>query len=174
VVVVSNDVDALRATAEEVRESRRGKTNLTLPPALEETAIHCRKTSDVQDTILPVEIARERLREAGSYTREYIAPLVAFFATRTAHGQDALHSLRRELCPRPGVNAQSRLFHIALPRPEGVEAAPMNWVLNPMARDYLLRVAPTVAFNRDQAAALSALFANIRREQKDPADTVSP
>jgi hypothetical protein len=132
VVVVSNDADASRSTAEEVRELRRGKPNRTLPPALEETAIYCRKTADVQDTTRPVEIARERLRQAGGYTREYIAPLVGFFATRTAHGQDALHSLRRELCPRP---------------------------------HYLLRVAPTAAFNRDQSAALSALFANIRREQ---------
>jgi hypothetical protein len=85
------------------------------------------------------------------YAAEFIGPPLGLYATRGAHGQDALHILRRQQCPPPGENSLPRLFHVALPRPElGKEAAPMNWVLNPAARAYLLEVAPMIPFNLEQ------------------------
>ena len=50
------------------------------------------------------------------------------------------------------------MFHIALPKPDTAkgEAAPMNWVLNPQACDYMLNKAPWLAFNLQQAARLKA------------------
>lgn len=173
VVVVSNDADASRLTPEEERERERRDPNWRRSPTLEETAVTCRPPSGEQASLLPVETVRERARAAGGGVGgvvgggvlEIVVPLIGLYTTRVAHGQDALHILRRQLCPRPGENAPPRLFHIALPRPEpGKEAAPMNWVLNPAARHYLLDVAPEIPFNTRQAEAMRALFAAARRE----------
>ena len=58
------------------------------------------------------------------------------------------------------------MIHIALPKPDRDkgEAAPMNWVLNPEACDYMLNKAPWLDFNLAQARKLNATIAGIRRE----------
>jgi hypothetical protein len=101
-----------------------------------------------------------------------MAPIFGLAATRTAHGRDALNILRRDFCrpmnqPSPGATAgvasaeddpKVRMIHVALPKPNPAkgEAAPMNWVLNPPACDYMLNKAPWLAFNLRQADRLKA------------------
>jgi hypothetical protein len=164
VVVVSNDADALRETPEEARKLRPQDPDLNETPTLEEVTVTCRSLTGGPAAAVAVEIASEREKAVGGYAAEFIGPLLGLYATRGAHGQDALHILRRQQCPPPGENSLPRLFHVALPRPEqGKEAAPMNWVLNPAARAYLLEVAPMIPFNLEQAKALHTLFTTLRQ-----------
>ena len=90
-----------------------------------------------------------------------MAPIFGLAATRTAHGRDALNILRRDFCrAQTGEEGDPkvRMIHIALPKPDAAraEAAPMNWVLNPQACDYMLNKAPWLAFNQRQAERLKA------------------
>jgi hypothetical protein len=98
-----------------------------------------------------------------------MAPFLGLYAIRGAHGQDALHLLRRDLCPADGEGGAPRMFHLALPRPDwDGEAAPMNWVLNEDARRFLLEVAPRLVFNVGQAHALRAAMAEVTRPPAPP------
>jgi hypothetical protein len=90
-----------------------------------------------------------------------MAPLLGLAATRSAHGRDALNILKRDFCKAETAalnDPKTRLIHIALPRPNTAkgEAAPMNWVLNPAACDFLVNRAPFLPFNVAQAAKLKA------------------
>jgi hypothetical protein len=96
-----------------------------------------------------------------SIVPQSFAPLLGLAATRSAHGRDALNILRRDFC-RPLTQEDGeprvRMIHIALPKPNAAkgEAAPMNWVLNEAACNYLLNTAPWFQFNVDQAGRLRA------------------
>ena len=152
VVVVSNDADALR------QPNGKPLADQSWMPTIEETTVTCRLAA-----VPSAEIARERARAAEGYAVELVAPLLGLYATRAAHGQDALHILRRQVCPPPGQDTPARLFHLVVPRPDrGDEAAPMNWVLNSAARNFLLEVVPTVPFNVQQARELRGFFADLR------------
>jgi hypothetical protein len=115
--------------------------------------------------------------EDRSIVPQSMAPLLGLAATRSAHGRDAVNILKRDFCKAqtaaPG-DPKTRMFHVALPRPNTVkgEAAPMNWVLNPAACDYLVNKAPFLPFNVAQAAKLKAtldgvLGAGLRTSQPD-------
>jgi hypothetical protein len=95
-----------------------------------------------------------------------MAPIFGLAATRSAHGRDALNILRRDFCRAPASNSDEpkvRFIHIALPKPDPSrgEAAPMNWVLNAAACDYMLNKAPWLPFNQSQAKKLAATLNKI-------------
>lgn len=99
--------------------------------------------------------------EDRSIVPQSMAPLLGLAATRSAHGRDALNILRRDFCKAQTAAAndpKTRMIHIALPRPNTAkgETAPMNWVLNPAACDFLVNKAPFLPFNVAQAAKLKA------------------
>ncbi len=99
--------------------------------------------------------------EDRSIVPQSMAPLLGLAATRSAHGRDALNILRRDFCKAQTAapsDPKTRMIHIALPRPNTAkgEAAPMNWVLNAAACDYLVNKAPFLPFNVQQAAKLKA------------------
>jgi hypothetical protein len=100
---------------------------------------------------------RRRGAVEGGAAYEMLAPVLGFAATRQAHGQDALHMLRRLLCARQETEAH-RFVHIALPEPrhDAGEAAPMNWVLNATAGRFMIDSAPWCRFNLDQAGVFAA------------------
>jgi hypothetical protein len=78
-------------------------------------------------------------RTGGGPSAQILAPVLGLYAVRSGHNEDALHLLRRRFCAA-ATKQPDRLVHIALarPRPSADEAAPMNWVLNPDARSYLV------------------------------------
>jgi hypothetical protein len=90
------------------------------------------------------------------YGIEGATPILGFYAAHGAHGQDALHILRRQLCPAAGADGLPRMAHLALPKPDADESAPMNWVLNPAAARYLLGETGVfdISFNKRQIALL--------------------
>lgn len=99
--------------------------------------------------------------EDRSIVPQSMAPLLGLAATRSAHGRDALNILKRDFCKAETAapnDPSMRMFHIALPRPNASkgEAAPMNWVLNPAACDFLVNKAPFLPFNVAQAQKLKA------------------
>ncbi len=99
--------------------------------------------------------------EDHSIVPQSMAPLLGLAATRSAHGRDALNILKRDFCKAETTAAndpKTRLIHIALPRPNTAkgETAPMNWVLNPAACDFLVNRAPFLPFNVAQAQKLKA------------------
>jgi hypothetical protein len=114
---------------------------------------------------------RRRSREnVRTLVSDYFAPLVGVIATRTAHGEQALLNLRSTYCQK-NSGGQNQLIHIALRRPEKGEAAPLNWVLSPRARDFLLDGAwpegtAGDTFNDRQARDLVAIFNRINSPQK--------
>lgn len=177
VVVVSNDLDA-----EQPPRAKDGECRTML--------------EDMHDNGTPVTIrcdepqAAERCvatRLAGmagslkpqdqTIVPQSLAPIFGLAATRTAHGRDALNILRRDFCrAQTGEDGDPkvRMIHVALPKPDAArgEAAPMNWVLNPQACDYMLNKAPWLDFNRRQAArlkgTLDAVFGiSLRASQPD-------
>lgn len=145
VVVISSDADAYR----DPNEARKAN-GLTLWRA----SIACRAGRALRDNGPPtgtntpsaqhhevpdLPALPEIPQQADAVSFEGATPILGLYAAHGAHGQDALHILRRQLCPSPGSNGPARMIHIALPKPVGPnEAAPMNWVLNPAARNYLL------------------------------------
>ncbi|MCW2240555.1 hypothetical protein [Azospirillum canadense] len=158
VVVVSNDADAAR--------NPREPDEWDLP-SLGEVTIACPMPSEVLAAApglrpLPVETAVGRIRKDSRNTPELLIPMLGLAATRGAHGQEALYSLRRQNCStEPG--ADPRLMHIALPAPRrGKEAAPMNWVLNPTAANFLINIAPETGFNLKQAGLLEQALRSMR------------
>jgi hypothetical protein len=94
---------------------------------------------------------------ARSPTIEGGAPVLGLIATRGAHGVDGLQILRRRLCD-PNDPGSNRLIHIALPRPGAGDAAPMNWVLNEAAGQFMRDEAPKTAFNEHQAGLLARML----------------
>jgi hypothetical protein len=96
-----------------------------------------------------------------SIVPQSMAPILGLAATRTAHGRDALNIVKRDFCraqTRAPNDPRVRMIHIALPKPDRDkgEAAPMNWVLNPDACNYMLNTAPWFDFNLRQARRLKA------------------
>lgn len=175
VVVVSNDGDGVRDEAELREEKERskrceednrahpqqaGRPCPAVPPLLDEVSITC----DSQRLLAP-ETARQRSGAGQGVVPEALAPVLGLYATRSAHGQDALHMVRRLHCPASGsvgdkasTAALKRMIHIALPRADTKkkEAAPLNWVLNENVRQFLVDSAPEAAFNACQARTLAA------------------
>jgi hypothetical protein len=107
-----------------------------------------------------------------SPTIEGGAPVPGLIATRGAHGVDGLQIPRRRLCDPTNPN-KSRLVHIALPEPGTGDAAPMNWVLNENAGQFMMDRAPAIRFNHDQASLLRRILDEIlsaptdKRSRKD-------
>jgi hypothetical protein len=180
IVVVSIDLDA-----DQTPRLKDGRCRKMLEYRAEDGAqvtIRC-------DEPLPA----ERCVETGTATAQMLkpqdqsivpqsmAPIFGLAATRTAHGRDALNILRRDFCrslTHEDGDPRVRMVHIALPKPdpENGEAAPMNWVLNQPACNYLLNRAPWLAFNVRQAQRLKATIdavrgVTLRAGQRDkPAD----
>jgi hypothetical protein len=161
VVVVSNDLDA-----DQPPRAYRGKCRRLLEDHAEDGAQVTIRCDDAQ----PAEHCVEAVRAGAagnlkpqdqSIVPQSMAPIFGLAATRTAHGRDALNILRRDFCRAMTAedgDPRVRMIHIALPKPEPTrgEAAPMNWVLNPAACDYLLNKAPWLSFNLRQAQRLKA------------------
>jgi hypothetical protein len=122
----------------------------------------------------------------GGFGPESVAPLLGLNATRSAHGLEALHSVRRHYCPvevrdergptkgtsQPAatrIETLPRMIHIALPRPnekEG-ESAPLNWVLNENAVSFL-RKAADLDFNVKQAEILRDTLRTLEGDAGSP------
>jgi hypothetical protein len=159
VVVVSNDLDA-----DQPPRAYRGKCRRMLEDYAEDGAQVTIRCDDPQPAEYCVEVALAgtvgNLKpQDQSIVPQSMAPIFGLAATRTAHGRDALNILRRDFCrPLTGEEGdpRTRMIHIALAKPETTkgEAAPMNWVLNPAACDYLLNKAPWHSFNTRQAQRL--------------------
>jgi hypothetical protein len=161
IVVVSNDLDA-----DQPPRAHRGKCRRMLEDYAEDGAQVTIRCDDPQ----PAEHCVEAVRAGAvgnlkpqdqSIVPQSMAPIFGLAATRTAHGRDALNILRRDFCramPSDDGDPRVRMIHIALPKPEPArgEAAPMNWVLNPAACDYLINKAPWLSFNVRQASRLKA------------------
>jgi hypothetical protein len=183
VVVVSNDLDA-----DQPPRSHGGQCRTMLQdfaPDGAQVTIRC-------DDPWPAEHCVQT-EQAGLYGNlkpqdqsivpQSMAPIFGLAATRTAHGRDALNILRRDFCRARDDGPSVRMVHIALPKPDPAkgEAAPMNWVLNPPACDYLLNKAPWIAFNVRQAERLkttlnTVLGVTFRQSQpeRSPAINCSP
>ncbi|MEQ1865129.1 MAG: patatin-like phospholipase family protein [Micropepsaceae bacterium] len=180
VVVVSNDLDA-----EQPPRAKNGACRTML----EDMHANGTQVTIGCDDPRPAErcVARQLAGMAGgikpqdqTIVPQSMAPIFGLAATRTAHGRDALNILRRDFCrAQTGEEGDPkvRMIHVALPKPDPAkgEAAPMNWVLNPQACDYMLNKAPWLAFNRGQAArlkgTLDAVFGTALRasQQERPA-----
>jgi hypothetical protein len=88
---------------------------------------------------------------------QFAAILGVVVATRGAQSRVVLEHLRREYC----AAKEYRIAHIALPKPSKVgEAAPMNWVLNEDARNFLYGGAIAADFNQVQIS----MFAKALRD----------
>ena len=145
-------------------------------PLLGQVTISCdfnpERASDSAPTPAPSGDAKEDAAtprpRGGSFVGETLAPFLGLYATRGAHGQDALHVLRRNFCGtrETGVSRRDRMIHIALPAPvrENGESAPMNWVLNDAAITFLAEKAPRIRFNQDQACLLRKTLSSLIRE----------
>ncbi len=177
IVIVSNDLDA-----DQPPRSKGGRCRTQLGDTTEDgsqVTIRCDET--------PVDEPCVEFIQAGasgafssqdqSIVPQSLAPILGLAATRTAHGRDALHIVKRDFCraqaSRPNV-PRVRMFHIAMPKPDRNkgEAAPMNWVLNPDACDYMLNTAPWFDFNAGQArrlkSTLDAVLGSISRAAPRP------
>jgi hypothetical protein len=102
-----------------------------------------------------------------SIVPQSFAPILGLAATRSAHGRDALNIVKRDFC-KAQTNApgepRTRMIHVAMPRPDKGkgETAPMNWVLNPAACNFMLNKAPWLDFNLNQARKLDGTLSAIR------------
>ena len=161
VVVISNDVETdqpPRLYASSCRTMMEDATidgsQITIRCDEPMTASQC--SASEYAGFVPAARAEDR-----SIVPQSMAPLLGLAATRSAHGRDAVNILKRDFCKaqaaRPN-DPKTRMIHIALPRPNTAkgEAAPMNWVLNSAACDYLVNKAPFLPFNVAQAAKLKA------------------
>jgi hypothetical protein len=173
VVVISNDADAYRSW-QEARDNNgqtlwreavscpstmpgyRGRWNNASKTA---TSAAERGAEDTVD-----QAAAEEAADA-DFEIEGVTPLLGLYAAHGAYGRDALHTLRRQLCPVPASPGLPRMIHIALPKPiDGKEAAPLNWVLNDPAKRYLLGETGVfdISFNARQAKVLSQTLEQMR------------
>jgi hypothetical protein len=111
---------------------------------------------------LTLQRMRERYKRDGGRVPEGLAPVLGFLATRAAHARAALLDLHADQCPgrevvMPDHSVRAlppgRMAHFALraPVPPG-ESAPLNWVLNQAARDFMLdpKAGFDTAFNRQE------------------------
>lgn len=156
VVVASNDGDGVRP------DQCKKQDKAACPPLLETVSVSC----DDHD-LLPPETAEQRNKEGHGVVPEALAPLLGLYASRSGHGQDALHIVRRSQCP-------GRMIHLALPKadPERGEAAPLNWVLNEKVSNLLLVNAPSADFNIKQACKLKDTLCSFS-EPQDPICTAA-
>ena len=166
VVVVSNDLDA------DQRPRAYGGACRTMLEDISDTGSQVTVTCDdpqPREKCITPELAgmSEGLKPQDmTVLPQSMAPIFGLAATRSAHGRDALNILRRDFCRAPARSSDDpkvRFIHIALPKPDADkgEAAPMNWVLNPAACDYMLNKAPWLPFNLSQAAKLKATLNRI-------------
>lgn len=166
VVVVSNDLDAdqppraqggeCRTMLEDVAENGSQVTVSCDDPQPRETCAVTQRAG-MSESLKPQDL---------TVLPQSMAPIFGLAATRSAHGRDALNILRRDFCRVTSSESDQpsvRLIHIALPKPDPDkgEAAPMNWVLNSAACDYMLNKAPWLPFNLHQAARLKATLDGI-------------
>ena len=167
VVVVSNDLDADQAP----RRSQGGTCRTMLEDVSDSGSQVTVSCDDPHPHPRCVTEARAGLA-AGLKPQDLtvlpqsMAPIFGLAATRSAHGRDALNILRRDFCRAPmsdSTEPKVRFIHIALPKPNADkgEAAPMNWVLNSAACDYMLNKAPWLPFNLSQAAKLKATLNHV-------------
>lgn len=159
VVVVSNDLDA-----DQPPRHVRGACRTMLEDAAHDggqVTVRCDDPLPGDSCAEPTyaSLAPQLRPQDRSLVPQSIAPILGLAATRSAHGRDALNILRRDFC-RAQTAAEGdpkvRMIHVALPKPDPNrgEAAPMNWVLNPAACDYMLNKAPWLAFNVRQGERL--------------------
>lgn len=197
IVIVSNDLDAYQQT--QVDEHPGKSQNGTCKPLLgdlrpdgmqitvrcDEPATHrdCPEGSAGDGNTGP--------RARSSLVPQSLAPFLGLASTRSSHGRDALHIVKAEMCKAPEGTSDvpaTRMIHIALPRPRSTadnngrassapeqrvkQSAPMNWVLNPYACNFMMNVAPHDRFNVGQARKLAATLAAISR--RDTSGISSP
>ncbi len=134
IVVISNDADGWE-------QIENGGTRPEGAYSLRELTVSCQLAQRL--SVLPDDILARR--GGATELTQLLAPIAGLAATRSVHGQDALHILRRDHCSSPhavdgDIRQQRRFVHIGLRRPqrEG-EAAPMNWVLNASAARLMLK-----------------------------------
>jgi hypothetical protein len=170
VVVVSNDMEADQPPRKEAGRCRRLLEDAD--PDGGQVTVRCdapvaaEKCVDTQIASMAMGLKPQDQ----SIVPQSLAPLLGLAATRSAHGRDALNILKRDFCRARAPGEPSvRMIHVALPKPNPAraEAAPMNWVLNPAACDYMLNKAPWLPFNVGQAErlneTLSALLGKVVR-----------
>ncbi|MDZ4739556.1 MAG: hypothetical protein SGJ03_06605 [Alphaproteobacteria bacterium] len=161
IVVVSNDLDA-----DQPPRAKGGRCRTQLGDTTEDgsqVTIRCDETMADESCIEIIQAGASGAfsSQDQSIVPQSLAPFLGLAATRTAHGRDALHIVKRDFCraqtSAPG-DPRVRMIHIAMPKPDRNkgEAAPMNWVLNPDACDYMLNTAPWFDFNTGQARRLKS------------------
>jgi hypothetical protein len=149
VVVISDDADGWAdATVRELELGRDFDPDDADSQLLADMTISCAWRPALLEASrgLHKAIGRQQAlaRRSGSGpSAQILAPLLGLYAVRSGHNEDALHMLRRQLCAGDdgaAMKQPDRLVNIALARPRsgGTDAAPMNWVLNPEARFYLV------------------------------------
>jgi len=167
IVVVSNDLEA-----DQPPRSVHGKCRRQLGDINEDgsqVTIRCDEPAPIQTCF---ETYKAGMGPAASVHDQSIvpqsfAPILGLAATRSAHGRDALNIVKRDFCRaqtnEPG-EPRTRMIHIAMARPDRDkgEAAPMNWVLNPAACNFMLNKAPWLDFNLNQARKLDGTLSAIR------------
>ncbi len=161
IVIVSNDLDA-----DQPPRSKGGRCRTQLGDTTEDgsqVTIRCDETPIDEPCVEIVQAST-----SGSFSShdqsivpQSLAPILGLAATRTAHGRDALQIVKRDFCRANALalkDPRVRMIHIAMPKPDRAkgEAAPMNWVLNPDACDYMLNTAPWFDFNIGQARRLKS------------------
>jgi hypothetical protein len=160
VVVVSNDLEA-----DQPPRAKGGQCRRMLEDAADDggqITIRCDEAvPPKQERCVEAVTAGTLKPQDQSIVPQSMAPLFGLAATRTAHGRDALNILRRDFCRPMSADDDEpavRMIHVALPKPDAAkgEAAPMNWVLNEPACEYLLNKAPWFSFNLGQAQRLKA------------------
>lgn len=167
IVVVSNDL-----VADQMPRQKNGRCRKMLEDTAEDgtqITIRCDEPRPAEEECVEaVQAGSATLKpQDQSIVPQSMAPIFGLAATRTAHGRDALNIVRRDFCrslTHEDGDPRVRMIHIALPKPEpeNGEAAPMNWVLNQPACDYLLNKAPWLQFNVRQAQRLKATLDAVR------------
>ena len=167
IVVVSNDLEA-----DQPPRSVHGKCRAQLGDINEDgsqVTIRCDEPAPIQTCIETYKAGMGPSRSVHdqSIVPQSFAPILGLAATRSAHGRDALNIVKRDFC-KAQTNApgepRTRMIHVAMPRPDRDkgETAPMNWVLNPAACNYMLNKAPWLDFNLNQARKLDGTLSAIR------------
>lgn len=161
VVIISNDVETDQPPRLYANACRTMMEDATIDGSqitirCDEPAPAARCSANEYAGLFPAARAEDR-----SIVPQSMAPLLGLAATRSAHGRDAVNILKRDFCKAQTAgpsDPKTRMIHIALPRPNTAkgEAAPMNWVLNAAACDYLVNKAPFLPFNVHQAGKLKA------------------
>ncbi len=186
VVIVSNDLEAYQPPT-----VRRGECRPQLGDIRQDGMQITVRCDDhvIQQTCTEASVSTGSMSSGAterSLVPQSLAPFLGLASTRSSHGRDALNIVKRDFCRAPTTSSDvpaTRMIHIALPIPETVpddpqnalqQSAPMNWVLNPHACNYMMNVAPWIAFNRTQAMKLEATMAAIERRTPAKARTDVP